>query len=754
MTSTQAPETPESSDAPNAASTIAPKATDAATASAANINTVDIRTNTPIIEGITPDPAPTPGPDPKAVLTPTEETLTPTPTKKATSPESAATTETAAKPRDGRATTQPQAPASNTLAPKITLAARIAGFVGVVLAFLMVLAWFPRGIWNSPIQGIDAPAHYYFIRELLEQGPAKVLSLLPNGGYYPPLFHLLAAATVKLAALFGVHLSVFTALDVVWIASSGLLWPVGMLLLCSYFLRTATPITRMFANLLIPLLAVASASHPFHMLYSGPLIAFGLASTLLPFLLYCSLHFLDALTALIHAPRGHRLSVATLRPLLLTALSTAATGLLCVAAHPRVIFTYALLILPFILTRLPWKFILAVFVLMIVGAGAFLAFMINFYPSNRYADPGAWFHTFVPTKTVPEALWTAFSDHLSSLSDGTVGGNPVAGAFMFLALIAAIIAALGFAGNRLRDGIALTLGYAFVIIVYVCSASLTGAIPNILAAPWYRSDARTVTMFPFVLLPLLAFGLSCVERAVTEFARVKASPTRDALSIPDIRNAQHIRGNSTDDPRIPGNLSPIASAVIAITLVVSMTAAMVLAQISNPIRSTMSEEITHNASYDKPDQYEQLTADKYDALRRMVTTTGTRAAVISDPMNGSMYASTLFDANMLYPVYNPQHTKNGAIFGEVEDAFASGDDRRVLDTVCPVGGDAGTYFLTMGPQAASLQLFTFKQQYDPFHNEDLIARYVNDGTLIKVDDYGNYGEYAKGWALYRFACGS
>lgn len=698
MTSTQAPETPEPSetfepsDAPNAASTTAPKAT------------------------------------------------------------TTAGSETAPKPREGRATAQPQAPASDTLAPKITLAASIAGIIGVVFAFLIVLAWFPRGIWNSPIQGIDAPAHYYFIRELLEQGPAKALSLLPNGGYYPPLFHLLAAATVKLTALFGVHLSVFTALDVVWIASSGLLWPAGMLLLCSYFLRTATPITRMVANLLIPLLAVASASHPFHMLYSGPLIAFGLASTLLPFLLYCSLRFLDALTALIYAPRGHRLSAITLRPLFLTALSTAATGLLCVAAHPRVVFTYALLILPFILTRLPWKFILAVFVLMIVGAGAFLAFMINFYPSNRYADPGSWFHTFVPTKTVPEALWTAFSDHLSSLSSGTIGGNPVAGAFMFLALIAAVIAALGFAGNRLRDGIALTLGYAFVIIVYVCSASLSGVIPNILAAPWYRSDARTVTMFPFVLLPLLAFGLSCVERAVTEFALVKASPTRDALSIPDIRNAQHVRGNGTDDPRIPSSLSPIVSAVVAIVLVVSMIAAMVLAQNSNPIRATMSEEITRNASYDKPDQYEQLTADKYDALRRMVATTGTRAVVISDPMNGSMYASTLFNANMLYPVYNPQHTKNGAIFGEVEDAFASGDSRRVLDTVCPVGGDAGAYFLTMGPQAASLQLFTFKQQYDPFHNEDLIARYVNDGTLVKVDDYGNYGEHAKGWALYRFAC--
>lgn len=738
MTSTQAPETPD-----------IPSETSQANSRATNPDQVPFAGESPDASARAVSSLQIPGSsDPKARTYNEEDSgRAPIPMPAAPTTTSAAATTTTAPATPASTATTPATPTTKPAATttKLTLAARISGILGVALAFAIVLAWFPRGIWNSPIQGIDAPAHYYFIRELLEQGPAKALSLLPNGGYYPPLFHLLAAGTVKLTALFGMHLSVFTALDVVWLVSSGILWPAGMLLLCSYFLRSATPITHIFTNLMIPLLAVASASHPFHMLYSGPLIAFGLASTLLPFLLHRSLHLLDALVALIHAPRGHR--IEHVRTLLLETLATAALGLLCVAAHPRVVFTYALLILPFILTRLPWKFILAVFVAMVAGAGAFLVFMISFYPSNRYADPGAWFHTFVPTKTVPEALWTAFSDHLSSLANGVIGGNPVAGAFAFLALIAATIAALGFAGSRLRDGIALVMAYAFVIVVYVCSASLTGAIPNILAAPWYRSDARTVTMFPFVLLPLLAFGLSCVERAVTEAKMTTASNDTGKwdLHIGDITAPVSRHANKPTRNAI--------AFVTAIVLAVSMTATMALAQTYNPIRSTMSEEITRNAGYDKSDPYEQLTADKVDVMRRMIEKTGTRAAIISDPMNGSMYASTMFDANMLYPVYNPQHTKNGAIFGAVEDAFASGDGQRVLDTVCPVGGDDGAYFLAMGPQAASLQMFTFKQQYDPFHDQRLIDQYVQSGTMTLVQDYSGYGEYAQGWALYRFSCG-
>ena len=37
---------------------------------------------------------------------------------------------------------------------------------------------------------------------------------------------------------------------------------------------------------------------------------------------------------------------------------------------------------------------------------------------------------------------------------------------------------------------------------------------------------------------------------------------------------------------------------------------------------------------------------------------------------------------------------------------------------------------------------------------ETILSLVKDGTLKKVRDYSNKGDFAKGWALYRFECGN
>ena len=103
-----------------------------------------------------------------------------------------------------------------------------------------------------------------------------------------------------------------------------------------------------------------------------------------------------------------------------------------------------------------------------------------------------------------------------------------------------------------------------------------------------------------------------------------------------------------------------------------------------------------------------------------------------------MYADTLFNANMLYPIINARTDVPSAPFGKVETAFASGDAQQVLGTVCPLT-DAPEYFLTMGGQAQSLQSFPYRAQYDSFHNEELIDAYVDGGTLVKVADYSQYG---------------
>lgn len=159
---------------------------------------------------------------------------------------------------------------------------------------------------------------------------------------------------------------------------------------------------------------------------------------------------------------------------------------------------------------------------------------------------------------------------------------------------------------------------------------------------------------------------------------------------------------------------------------------------------------------------EQLSHDKYYALKKVHDLVEDNAVVVSDPLNGSMYGMALYGMDMLYPVYNPMDTKNGQVFGRVERAFASGDSERLLHTVCPVVTSykaksqpeerSNKYFLTMGPQSPSLRMFTYKAQYYPFHDDRLINEYEQRGTLVKISALDSPNEPGSQWNLYRFAC--
>lgn len=635
---------------------------------------------------------------------------------------------------------------------------RLCSLIGVLAAFAIVLLWFPRGVaaWTNPYQQIDAPAHYYFIRKILDEGVGAATHLWPNDGYYPPFFHLLAAGLIKLCSFFGVTVNVYTAVNAVWLVTSGLIWPLGMQRLGHYFIdRAGAPYAfRCAMMIIVPVLAVSSACHPFQMLASGPLIAFGLATSLLPFWLLATLRLFDAIAG-IAARRKARRSVggrtsadselaasadaepadSAVRSTTESASAaqpthfwrwfalTALSGLLCLFAHPRIAFTWLLLMGAFALLRLPWKVIAGLVIAVAAAAVAFFFYMTSTYKSSRYFDPSSWFHTYTPNRTVPEALRIFFTDNIAGFAGVCMT------VVVVLALIVAVVAIIrprmfkpaepsAYSSSRAlrKDAAALILAFLLVLLVYVCSTSLTGWFPNIVAAAWYRTETRPLTMIPLAIVPLLTFAgaiAANLHHKQTELQRMTA-----------------------------------AACVVAIVL----GSLAVVCQINNTTRGELSQYISDNMQLDDDQPTEQLTATKAEILEDVVEETGTDAAIISDPLNGSMYGMTMYGANMLYPIYNPQAEKNGAIFGEVERAFASGDDDELLNVVCPIETDEPEYFLTMGPQAESLQMFTFKEQYDMFHDEALIAQYVKDGALVKVQDYSSLASYAKGWALYRFGC--
>lgn len=726
----------------------------------------------------------------------------------------------------------------------------LTSIIGIASALCLVIALFPSTVWNTPIVSSDAPAHYYFIRRLLDEGLGAALHLWPHNSFYPPLFHVCAYFVIKIAALFGVQCSIYAAFNITWIIASGVIFPSGMLVLCRYFLQRwnrgnpiSNPISRIsqasptsesssvsessnvsnqqvssavnrqynatldatfvlqnLIGLFVPVLAVSSVCHPYGLLNAGPLIAFGFATSLLPFLIAATLRLFDAIAAREHIVKWLAI--------------TAIAGVVCLVAHPRIAFTYALILVPFIVLRLPWKLILGAFIAMCVGAVAFVALMLTSFKSDRWANPASWFHSHQPSKNLWESISFCFTDGLDGfpailfallLIAGTVAAfvcasrraamrssdslsgavSTVAPAFSADADVLASdtevsapavspVSASGlpaascsdpadvslFASSepsrprrndRLRDVIALTAAFLLVTLVYVCTVTLVGALPNIISAPWYRDENRIMTMLPLVALPLLIIGVNALSECVSvcaasaSFAPSASSfstknSASSSASVPSLSSASAV--SSVRNVSVASNwIGPIAAFLVIAILAVS-------AQIVCPSRTAARDAIIAHSSLNQSDPNEQLTEQKITVLRKVTERTGTQATIISDPLNGSMYADTLFNANMLYPIINARTDVPSAPFGKVETAFASGDAQQVLGTVCPLT-DAPEYFLTMGGQAQSLQSFPYRAQYDSFHNEELIDAYVDGGTLVKVADYSQYGQ---GWALYRFGC--
>ena len=602
------------------------------------------------------------------------------------------------------------------LIKRIKMSKWLASFLGICLAFLIVLIWFPKSqsMWTLPIQEIDAPSHYYFIRKLMRNGVSAALTLNPNGSFYPPLFHLLVYALISISSMFGSGLNIFASLNIVWIVASGLIFPAGMTLWCSYFLQKSRGWSKEIISFLIPVLSVSSAVFPFWLLRAGPLIAYGFASCILPFLLYGSLRLMDLLTGV-----GSGRSSALVRWIL---IDLALFFIICFA-QPRVAFTYLVLVGFFALVKLPRKFLLSILALVLAAGGLFGAYVMYRDPGKNYLHPSTWFHTFQPTRSLSGALGIVVGDGLSGFAGGC----------MALMVCLAILSSLLLSGERKWLGVALVLAFLLVGFVFVCSASLTGPIANLLTAAWYRGETRTVSMIPFAVVPLLVFGADCL-----------------LANGPDLLR------------KMVPSLDRVAEELMSWVLSSLMVIMVLLSNLSNPIRVEMAGQIADTTRLLSTTQGAQLTTQKKQVLDDVGIRVEPDAVVISDPMNGSMYGMTLNGTNMLYPVYNPMHTKHGAVFGQVEEAFASGDRDTLLDTVCqvqtnyasksPRSAPTSVYFLAMGDQSDSLLMFTYKNQYLPFHNQAVINRYIGQGALKLIRDYNDGDPARMNWALYRFAC--
>ena len=592
--------------------------------------------------------------------------------------------------------------------------------LGLLLALMIVVTWFPKtwSMWNLPIQAIDAPSHYYFIHKLMQNGLSVVWQLNPNDSFYPPLFHVLVYVLLSVSSWLGIRVNIFTGLNLIWLATSGLLFPIGMLLWCSYFYSDASKRCQIILNIAVPVLSVVSVAQPYWMLNAGPLIAYGLATSILPFLMYSSLRLMDAVTI-----QSERTIALVLRWSLLTTVLV----LLMLLAHPRVAFTYLVFIGPFILVKMSKKDILCFLLCIFLAAGLFFAYVSHRDHGKDYLHPSSWFHTFRPTRSLGNAVKTVLTDAIPGL----------AGIFMAILVCICFIAVLLLCGERFRDALAVDGAFLLTALIFVSSSALTGPVANVITAAWYRGETRPLTMIPLAVVPLLAFGLRCL---------LESRPVRSLKT--------HVLFRPVS--------SQVQLSTVGVITVLLLVVVLVLCSCFEPAKKQLSTIVAGSTDIETQTPGEQLSHDKYYALKKVHDLVEDNAVVVSDPLNGSMYGMALYGMDMLYPVYNPMDTKNGQVFGRVERAFASGDSERLLHTVCPVVTSykaksqpevrSNKYFLTMGPQSPSLRMFTYKAQYYPFHDDRLINEYEQRGTLVKISTLDSPNEPGSQWSLYRFAC--
>ncbi len=601
--------------------------------------------------------------------------------------------------------------------------------LGLLLSFFMVIRWFPKtwNMWNLPIQAIDAPSHYYFIRKLMKNGLSAALELNPNDGFYPPLFHVLVYLLISVSNWLGIEINIFTGLNLIWLLTSGILFPMGMLLWCSYFYSDAAIRYQTILNIVVPVLSVLSVAHPYWMLNAGPLIAYGLATSILPFLMYFSLRLLDVLTI-----RSERTVTRVLRWSLLTIIF----AFLMLLAHPRLAFTYLVFMGPFILAKMSKKNILYFLLFVCLAAVFFFIYVSHRDRGKDYLHPSAWFHTFRPTRSFGNAVQTVLTDSIPGF----------AGIFMAALVCISFIAILLLCGARFRDALAVDGAFLLTSLIFIASSALTGPVANVITAAWYRGETRPLTMIPLAVVPLLAFGLRCLLEP------------QNGSPLLTLRPSGRIKSHLLFRPVS----SYVQLSLVGVATVSFLALTLVLCSSFEPAKKQLSAIVAGSTNVETQTPGEQLSRDKYYALKKVHNLVEDDAVVVSDPLNGSMYGMTLYGLDMLYPVYNPMDTKNGRVFGNVERAFASGNSERLLHTVCPVVTSytakshpedrSSKYFLTMGPQSPSLRMFTYKEQYYPFHDDRLINEYELRGTLVKITALDSPNEPGSQWNLYRFAC--
>ena len=501
----------------------------------------------------------------------------------------------------------------------ITKSSPLLAIAACLLALIIVLLWYPSELFIAPMQNFDTPSHLYAVEKLLNNGASEIFHLAANGGFYPPLFHIVATLFVPIFGLFG-------GVSVAWIIGAGIIFPLGMYFLVKEILINVKARYKHFVLLFVPTLSVSFLAFPYSLLDIGTLYAYGFAVALLPWFIMFTKRFWRSIADKISK-----------KSLMLTIFGVIASMVLVILAQPRVLFLAIPIVLVdgiyFVVKQ--WKTNKKVAVTALLsGCGALAVFVVGivYYVikslrSDLLWHPEKWFEGVVATHSWGEAILAWFS----------ASPNLFGAYFVSIIVIITTIVSLIFAIKKWKNEISqkFLILYSLFGIIYVFCVSSVSGFAKIISAPWYQNGWRILAVLPILIVPIFAL-------AVIRLCE---------------KMAQH---------------NKIWPVFVVPTVIVACSASMLFGSAS----LKMKEQIINQTAFGAGVLFDE---SELGVSRELDLESD--SLILADPTTGANYISFFTSYDVVFPIINPDTARQEDL-KNIIDAFSEADSGKLATEAC------------------------------------------------------------------------
>jgi hypothetical protein len=322
---------------------------------------------------------------------------------------------------------------------------------------------------------------------------------------------------------------------------------------------------------------------------------------------------------------------------------------------------------------------------------AYVAVKLN---KSLLFNPDNWFAGIVAERGIVAAIW----DYIAGLVRPGMTPNT-----LLVALVICAIVICGIFARRVR-ATALLSAWAIFGVLFVLASSADGVVANILTAPWYKNSWRIGAILPMILVPLILLASNFVyEKLKTQRLKILWLAAFGIWTI--------------------------------------------LALVFNPPLHELRHEIEKSTDI-HASSTALLTDEKQAAMREVARRVAADDLILSDPFTGSGLLYGLADRRVLFPIVNPHYDQVPAMATAL--AGFDSDDQTAICRVAELTEPAVTdyYFLDFGE--VYLTTDPIYHQYDAFHRQAQIARYIEGDFFRAVDQYDS-GQ-GRPFVLYEIKC--